>query len=130
MELGWGPAFRSNWGTRFRVRRPVGVARRLALAVAVLAALFGPGAAALWNITPDVSDIQQRVAAAAGEHKVPLLGEGDVPKLLSQAVVATEDERFYSHHGIDSIALGRAPLSDALTLTLCQGGSPITEHLF
>lgn len=107
----------------------MGVARRLALAVAVLAAFFGPGAAALWNITPDVSDIQQRVAAIASSHNAPLLGEGDVPRLLSQAVVATEDERFYSHHGIDSIGLGRAVLYDVVNVCLCQGGSTITEQL-
>ena len=107
----------------------MGVARLLALAVAVLAALFGPSAVTLWSITPDVSDIQERVAALASEHGVPLLGEGDVPKLLAEAVVATEDERFYSHHGVDSIGLGRAVLYDAVNVCLCQGGSTITEQL-
>jgi membrane peptidoglycan carboxypeptidase len=107
----------------------VGVARRLALAVAVLAALIGPSAAALWNITPDVSDIQARVAALTTERNVPLLDESDVPKLLAEAVVAMEDERFYSHHGIDSIGLGRAALYDVVNVCLCQGGSTITEQL-
>ena len=107
----------------------MGVARRLALAVAVLAALFVPSAATLWNITPDVSDIQHRVAALATERNVPLLGEGEVPKTLAEAVVATEDERFYSHHGIDSIGLGRAVLYDVVNVCLCQGGSTITEQL-
>lgn len=107
----------------------MGVARRLALAVAVLAALCGPSAATLWEITPDVSDIQQRIAALAAEHRAPLLSEGDVPKLLAEAVVATEDERFYSHHGVDSIGLGRAVLYDAVNVCLCQGGSTITEQL-
>jgi penicillin-binding protein 1A len=107
----------------------VGVARRLALAVAVLAALFGPSALTLWNVTADVSDIQQRVAAIATARNVPLLSEGDVPKLLAEAVVATEDERFYSHHGIDSIGLGRAALYDVVNVCACQGGSTITEQL-
>jgi len=107
----------------------VGVARRLALAVAVLAALCGPTAATLWSITPDVSDIQQRVAALARERNVPLLAEGDVPRLLADAVVATEDERFYSHHGVDSIGLARAALYDVVNVCLCQGGSTITEQL-
>jgi membrane peptidoglycan carboxypeptidase len=107
----------------------VGVARRLALAVAVLAALFAPSAAALWSITPDVSDIQQRVAALATERNVPLLDEAAVPKQLAEAVVATEDERFYSHHGVDSIGLGRAVLYDVVNVCLCQGGSTITEQL-
>jgi penicillin-binding protein 1A len=107
----------------------VGVARRLALAVAVLAALFGPSALTLWNVTADVSDIQQRVAAITTARNVPLLSESDVPKLLAEAVVATEDERFYSHHGIDSIGLGRAALYDVVNVCACQGGSTITEQL-
>jgi membrane peptidoglycan carboxypeptidase len=107
----------------------VGVARRLALAVAVLAALVGPSGATLWNVTADVSDIQQRVAVLAAERNVPVLGEDEVPRLLAEAVVATEDERFYSHHGIDSIGLGRAALYDVVNVCLCQGGSTITEQL-
>ena len=44
-------------------------------------------------------------------------------------MVATEDERFYEHHGIDTIGLGRAVLYDATHYCLCQGGSTITEQL-
>src|SRR2546430_10954577 len=58
-----------------------------------------------------------------------MLGENDVPPLLADAVVATEDERFYSHHGIDSIGLSRALLYDVTNLCLCQGGSTITAQL-
>src|SRR4029077_9386982 len=63
------------------------------------------------------------------QHGVVLLSEEEVPPLLAKAVVATEDERFYSHHGIDSIGLSRAVLYDASNLCLCQGGSTITEQL-
>jgi penicillin-binding protein 1A len=58
-----------------------------------------------------------------------MLREDEVPPMLAQAVVATEDERFYSHHGIDSIGLGRAVLYDVTNFCLCQGGSTITEQL-
>lgn len=44
-------------------------------------------------------------------------------------MVATEDEKFYSHHGIDSIGLGRAVLYDITHLCFCEGGSTITEQL-
>jgi membrane peptidoglycan carboxypeptidase len=107
----------------------VGVARRLALAVAVVAALLGPSAATLWLITPDVSDIQQRIETLTAQRNVPLLSESEVPKQLAEAVVATEDERFYEHHGIDSIGLARAALYDVINVCLCQGGSTITEQL-
>ncbi len=44
-------------------------------------------------------------------------------------MVAIEDERFYQHHGIDSVGLGRAVLYDVTNFCLCQGGSTITEQL-
>jgi membrane peptidoglycan carboxypeptidase len=52
-----------------------------------------------------------------------------VPSQLADAVIAIEDERFYQHHGIDSIGLGRALLYDVTNLCLCQGGSTITQQL-
>src|SRR5207245_11786289 len=58
-----------------------------------------------------------------------LLGQDEVPPLPAHAVVATEDERFYSHHGVDSIGLGRALLYDVVNVCLCQGGSTITQQL-
>jgi penicillin-binding protein 1A len=104
-------------------------ARRLALALAVIAVVAAPSILTLWVSTPPAGDIQQRVLAATRAHGVILLAEGDVPPLLAQAVVATEDERFYSHHGIDTIGLGRAFLYDVTHSCLCQGGSTITEQL-
>src|SRR5450756_420873 len=104
-------------------------ARRLAVTLVVIAALAVPSILTLWVSTPSASDIQQRVGAATKAHGVVLLGEGDVPQLLALAVVATEDERFYTHHGIDTIGLGRAFLYDITHYCLCQGGSTITEQL-
>jgi membrane peptidoglycan carboxypeptidase len=107
----------------------VGALRRLTLALAIVAALLLPSAATLWVSSPGVSDIQQRVEALTNSYGVPLLGVDQVPKVLADAVVATEDERFYEHHGIDSIGLGRAVLYDVVNVCLCQGGSTITEQL-
>ena len=104
-------------------------ARRLALTLSLIAALAAPSALTLWVSTPSADDIQQRVLDATRAHGVVLLTEDDVPPLLAMAVVATEDERFYSHHGIDTIGLGRAFLYDATHYCLCQGGSTITEQL-
>jgi membrane peptidoglycan carboxypeptidase len=104
-------------------------ARRLALTLLLIAFLAAPSAITLWVSTPSTDDIQQRVLAATRAHGVVLLAEGDVPPLLAQAVVATEDERFYEHHGMDTIGLGRAFLYDATHSCFCQGGSTITEQL-
>ncbi len=103
--------------------------RRVAVAVAVVAALVAPSVATLWVSTPSGTDIQERVQALTASRGVVLLGENDVPPVLADAVVATEDERFYSHHGIDSIGLARAVLYDIVEVCLCQGGSTITEQL-
>jgi membrane peptidoglycan carboxypeptidase len=111
------------------MRWPPALLRRLALVVAVVAALLGPSAATLWIWTPGGSDVQERVRALTDSYGVSLLGEDDVPKLLAEAVVATEDESFYSHHGIDSIGLSRALLYDVVNLCPCEGGSTITEQL-
>jgi membrane peptidoglycan carboxypeptidase len=104
-------------------------AHRLAVTVLIIGVLAAPSVLTLWVSTPSGSDVQQRVLAATRAHGVVLLGEDEVPSLLAQAVVATEDERFYSHHGIDTIGLARAFLYDATHSCLCQGGSTITEQL-
>lgn len=104
-------------------------ARRAALTLILLAFLAAPSAITLWVSTPSTDDIQQRVLAATRAHGVALLAEADVPPLLAQAVVATEDERFYEHHGMDTIGLSRAFLYDATHSCFCQGGSTITEQL-
>jgi penicillin-binding protein 1A len=48
---------------------------------------------------------------------------------LPAAVIATEDRRFYSHHGIDPIGLARALWVNLTAGTLVQGGSTITQQL-
>ena len=105
------------------------VVGRLLLIVAVIVALFGPSAATLWLSTPDASDIQARVQDLTRAYGVPLLGEDEVPDQLAKAVVATEDERFYSHHGVDSIGLARAILYDIVNVCPCEGGSTVTQQL-
>jgi membrane peptidoglycan carboxypeptidase len=111
------------------MRWPPAPLRRLALVLAVIAALLGPSAATLWIWTPEVADVQQRVHALTDSYGVPLLGEDEVPAQLAEAVVAAEDESFYSHHGVDSIGLARALLYDVTNVCLCQGGSTITQQL-
>jgi penicillin-binding protein 1A len=103
--------------------------RRLALTLAALVAVVVPSLVTAWVLTPAAADVQQRVRDRTDTLGVVLLREDEVPQVLAQAVVATEDESFYSHHGIDSIGLGRAILYDASNFCLCQGGSTITEQL-
>jgi penicillin-binding protein 1A len=106
-----------------------GAARRVALVLVAVAVVLGPILTTLWVSTPSGTDVQARVHDLTLHYGVVLLGPGDIPTPLAKAVVATEDERFYTHHGIDSVGLARALIYDASNRCLCQGGSTITEQL-
>ena len=53
----------------------------------------------------------------------------DVPKQLQQAIIATEDKNFYSHHGYDVFGLTRSMIENLLAGRVVQGGSTITQQL-
>ncbi len=53
----------------------------------------------------------------------------DIPPLMINAVIATEDKRFYEHSGVDVISLGRAAYELFLTGKKSQGGSTITMQV-
>ena len=48
---------------------------------------------------------------------------------FQKAILATEDSRFFKHHGIDPIALLRAMFVNFKKASLAQGGSTITQQL-
>ncbi len=73
----------------------------LALLLA-LAAAFGLA----WMLTPGVHDAQARTAAILRSHG-GISDNGNPPARVSQAMVATEDSRFYSHPGLDPKGLAR-----------------------
>lgn len=52
-----------------------------------------------------------------------------LPPHVWQAFVAAEDKRFFSHPGIDPLALGRAVLVDLRARRFAQGGSTLTQQL-
>jgi penicillin-binding protein 1A len=53
----------------------------------------------------------------------------EMPRYLPEAVIATEDRRFYSHFGIDLIGLVRAAVADLAAGHIVEGGSTITQQL-
>ncbi len=53
----------------------------------------------------------------------------EVPKIMIEAVLATEDQRFYEHTGVDPIGLMRAAVELAATGKKKQGGSTITMQV-
>ncbi|WP_127533644.1 PBP1A family penicillin-binding protein [Paenibacillus kobensis] len=53
----------------------------------------------------------------------------EIPELQRQAFIATEDQRFYQHSGIDYFSLGRAAVKDVIARSKVEGGSTITQQL-
>ena len=53
----------------------------------------------------------------------------ELPRALSEAVLATEDRRFYSHFGVDLLGLARAVYVNLRARRIIQGGSTITQQL-
>lgn len=53
----------------------------------------------------------------------------EIPEIVRQAFVATEDQRFYEHSGLDFIAIGRAVVKDIIARSAVEGASTITQQL-
>ncbi|MEM1059696.1 MAG: transglycosylase domain-containing protein [Verrucomicrobiota bacterium] len=62
------------------------------------------------------------------QNRVPL-PEGELPALLKHAIIATEDQRFYYHPGIDPLGIARAAIANLTPGGNRQGGSTITQQL-
>ncbi|MBT6095228.1 MAG: hypothetical protein HOH04_10120, partial [Rhodospirillaceae bacterium] len=52
----------------------------------------------------------------------------DLPETLPQAIIATEDRRFYSHYGLDPIGIARAAWANLRAGRIVQGGSTLTQQ--
>ena len=62
------------------------------------------------------------------QHRQNLDSLDEVPRILQDAVVAIEDERFWEHQGVDVRALLRAARSNISVDGVFQGGSTITQQ--
>lgn len=52
-----------------------------------------------------------------------------LPKYVQEAVVATEDRRFFVHHGVDPAGMIRAMFANLRAGRFAQGGSTLTQQL-
>jgi penicillin-binding protein 1A len=62
-------------------------------------------------------------------EKRKLVSLKELPPHLVDALLVTEDKRFYSHFGVDLISNVRAILIDLKTLDFSQGASTITQQM-
>lgn len=105
------------------------------------------GAGYLWaKISPELPDVQQlrevqlqiplRIYTAEGDliaeygekRREPIM-ISEVPESLTQAIIATEDQHFYSHPGVAWQGLARAALHLVRTGRKGPGGSTITMQV-
>ena len=115
----------------------LGVAGAVSLVMVIALAL----AVAFPNL-PDISDLQDyrpklplRIYSAEGdligefgEERRSLTPIREIPKVMTNAVLAIEDARFYQHGGVDYVGVARAALAN-LWRVKSQGASTITMQV-
>jgi penicillin-binding protein 1C len=119
---------------------------RLTAAVAAAACLIATGAFAAWVVslgpTP-LAEAQQvsttvvdrngkllrAYAMADGRWRLPVDAKTGVDPNYLELLLAYEDKRFYSHDGVDLLALSRAALQLVTRGHIVSGGSTITMQL-
>lgn len=69
--------------------------------------------------------VKSRLASQPGNYTTI----NEIPLALQQALIATEDARFYHHRGIDLEGIGRAMMNDLQDGQFTEGGSTITQQL-
>jgi len=116
-------ARRSTRPLKPRRRWPRRVLKTLAVVVLVLVIAGG----SLWLITPSVSQAPALVQEQAVQHGISYPGV-QPPQRFTQALVATEDHRFYSNPGIDLYAVARL-IAGRITGHTDQGGSTLEQQL-
>ncbi len=64
---------------------------------------------------------------SAGEDRQVVTYE-QIPQVLIDAVVSTEDKDFFAHEGVDPLGIARALYQDVRERSAAQGGSTITQQ--
>ena len=79
------------------------------------------------SLPTEIYSSQGNVIKVLGQrHPVSL---NEISPRFTEAMIATEDSRFYSHGGVDHIGLTRAMLRNIRNMRISQGGSTITQQL-
>lgn len=101
--------------------------------VAVAASIHQPQIATLDQFKPKlVTEIHDRdgrpIQTYSRENRI-LIEEGQLPELLQNAILATEDSRFFQHGGIDLEGIVRAAVTNFRAGSVKEGASTITMQL-
>ena len=66
--------------------------------------------------------------ASSGRQRIRPLQYEDLPSHLIEAVISAEDDRFFSHGGIDFLGIARALVVNIWHWEIRQGGSTLTQQ--
>lgn len=81
------------------------------------------------SIPSEIYDINGDLYTKLGNENRTYLESENIPELLHDAVIATEDSRFYSHFGVDPIRLGGAVIANVTRGFGSEGASTITQQV-
>jgi penicillin-binding protein 1A len=102
-------------------------------AVAFIWVMIGIGGLVAWYgyDLPDLEKLETpwSVLATYGDLHGGAVKFDEVPPYRIQAIVATEDRRFFDHSGIDVIGIIRAAYTNLRAGAIRQGGSTLTQQL-
>nr|WP_263328629.1 PBP1A family penicillin-binding protein [Neobacillus sp. Marseille-Q6967] len=92
--------------------------------------------------TTDVSKLEQpapvptiiydqngKIASKISNSKIEGVSIKQIPDEMINAVVSTEDQRFYKHDGINYVAIARAFFRNMISGDIVAGGSTVTQQL-
>jgi penicillin-binding protein 1A len=139
-----GEAPKSNPSNRRWPKRLLLWSLKWGFICAIWGIVIGGGIAAWYAV--DLPDIDTALAATRPPTVTVVAADGviiaesgdlyglpvqarNLPPALIQAVLATEDRRFYSHFGLDPIGLARALVANVRAGGVVQGGSTLTQQL-
>jgi penicillin-binding protein 1A len=101
--------------------------------VAIAAAIHVPRVESLATYTPNLVtqlyDKNGNVFTTFARERRVMLKESEMPQVMEQALVASEDSNFFQHGGIDALGIGRAALADFRAGRVKEGASTITMQL-
>lgn len=79
----------------------------------------------------DVSGDDGRLIAcfSSPEHRIVIQRNEDIPSLFEKGIIASEDQRFYEHHGVDYRGIVRAGISNITAGQKVSGASTLTMQI-
>src|SRR5688500_18196935 len=81
------------------------------------------------TIVVDRHGVQLYEARSGNGTRTVKLTAASLPLTLVAATIAAEDRRFWSHPGVDPIAIARAAKTNLIERSLVEGGSTITQQV-